>query len=66
MLLMSGGNIPTSRLPTGIVQVTVFDTHQNPLAERVCFVNNHDYGFDVNLNLAHKSLKKRGRNELDG
>jgi len=63
-VLMSGGNIPTQSLPTGIVQVTVFDTHQNPLAERVCFVNTHDYAFNTNLNLTATSLKKRGRNEL--
>ena len=63
-VFMSGGNIPTQSLPTGIVQVTVFDTHQNPLAERVCFVNNHDYGFNAILNLTATSLKKRGRNEL--
>jgi hypothetical protein len=62
---MSGGNIPTGELPTGILQVTVFDMNQVPLAERVCFINNHNYGFEAMLNMSAKSLKKRGRNVLD-
>jgi hypothetical protein len=64
-VFMSGGNIPTQELPTGILQITVFDMHQKPLAERVCFINNHEYGFNVNVSMGAKSLKKRGRNELE-
>ncbi len=62
---MSGGNIPTTELPTGVIQVTVFDMNQMPLAERVCFVNNHEYGFDGKLTVSAKSLQKRGRNVVD-
>lgn len=62
---MSGGNIPTGQLPTGILQITVFDMNQTPLAERVCFINNHNYGFDAKLNMEAKSLAKRGRNVLN-
>ena len=62
---MNGGNIPTGELPTGIVQLTVFDMNQIPLAERVCFINNHNYNFEGKLNMSAKSLKKRGRNVLD-
>src|SRR5450432_90328 len=64
-VFMSGGNIPTQQLPTGIIQVTVFDMHQKPLAERVCFINNQDYAFNVNLSMGATSFKKRGRNVLD-
>ncbi|HEY8735112.1 MAG TPA: hypothetical protein VIL90_11140, partial [Puia sp.] len=62
---MSGGSIPTQGLPTGIIQITVFDAKEMPLAERVCFVNNHDYSFDVKLTMSAKSLQKRGRNVVD-
>ena len=62
---MSGGNIPTQDLPTGIIQVTAFDANQVPLAERVCFVNNHEYGFDGRITMSAKSLQKRGRNVIE-
>jgi hypothetical protein len=62
---MNGGNIPTGQLPTGILQLTIFDLNQIPLAERVCFINNHNYSSDASLTLSAKSLKKRGRNVLD-
>jgi hypothetical protein len=63
--LMTGGNIPTQDLPSGILQVTVFDMHQRPLAERVCFVNNHEYSFDALIDIGTTSLKPRGRSEFD-
>ena len=62
---MNGGSIPTDELPTGIIQITVFDMNQFPLAERICFINNHNYRSEINLNLSGKSLKKRGRNIMD-
>ncbi len=64
-VLMSGGNIPTQDLPTGILQITAFDVNQVPLAERVCFVNNHEFSFDGKVNMSAKSLHKRGRNVVD-
>jgi hypothetical protein len=62
---MSGGNIPTQQLPTGILQITVFDINELPLAERVCFINNNNYSFDGKLTMSAKSLQKRGRNVVD-
>lgn len=62
---MSGGNIPTEQLPTGILQITVFDVNELPLAERVCFINNNNYSFDGNINMSAKSFQKRGRNVVD-
>ena len=58
---MSGGNIPTQELPTGILQVTVFDTHQNRW--RKGFVLSIPMNMDLKykLNLSAKSLKKRGQ-----
>jgi hypothetical protein len=64
-IAMNGGSIPTQQLPTGILQVTVFDINQIPLAERVCFINNGNYNFDGKLTISTKSLQKRGRNVVD-
>jgi hypothetical protein len=61
----TGGNIPTQQLPTGILQLTVFDVNELPLAERVCFINNNNYSFDGKLTMSAKSLQKRGRNVVD-
>jgi hypothetical protein len=62
---MSGGNIPVSQLPTGILQVTVFDMNEMPLAERIVFVNNHNYRFEPKLTIQTKSTQVRGRNVVE-
>jgi len=62
---MSGGNIPTTQLPTGILTITVFDMNEMPMAERVVFVNNDNYRFNPKINIRSGSVLKRGRNELE-
>ena len=62
---MSGGTIPTEQLPSGIMQVTVFNNNDQPVAERVVFINNHDYEFSPRLAVTAKSIVKRGRNEIE-
>ncbi len=62
---MSGGDIPITQLPTGILQVTIFDMNEMPLAERVVFVNNHHYRFDPKIAIQSKSIQKRGRNVFE-
>jgi hypothetical protein len=37
--------IPTGSLPSGILTITVFDAQWQPLAERICFVDNKEYVF---------------------
>ncbi len=37
------GRIPVEKLPSGILQVTVFNADNKPLAERLIFVNSGDY-----------------------
>lgn len=37
------GVIDTKKLPSGIMQITVFNKDGMPLAERLCFVNNREY-----------------------
>jgi hypothetical protein len=58
------GTIPVNGLPSGILYITVFDKDMKPLAERITFVNNHNYiiNADVRLTLADK--QKRGLNKI--
>lgn len=56
--------IPGEDLPTGIVQLTVFDNQNKPLAERIVFVNHQDYYFITDLNTPVKSTDKRGKNVI--
>ncbi len=61
---MSGGTIPTAQLPSGVLQLTVFNSDLVPVAERVVFVNNHEYLFSPELSVQMKGLTRRGKNSL--
>lgn len=61
---MSGGTIPTGQLPSGVLTVTIFSSDMLPLAERVVFVNNHDFSFQPQVEFAAKSLTRRGKNSI--
>jgi hypothetical protein len=61
---MSGGTIPTSQLPSGVLQLTVFDANMMAVAERVVFVNNHEYLFNPELSVQLKGIARRGKNSL--
>jgi hypothetical protein len=58
------GAVPTAQLPSGILTLTVFDDEERPVAERVVFVNNHEYLFDAKVSVGKQSLAKRGLNEI--
>ncbi|MEX6688612.1 hypothetical protein QTN47_13950 [Danxiaibacter flavus] len=60
-----GGSIPTAQLPSGILQVTLFDDSYTPVAERICFVNNNDAIFKPNVDFYSLNLGKRGKNTLE-
>ena len=62
---VTSGLIPTKQLPSGILQVTVFDKSFKPQAERVSFVNNHDYEFDADAWIPVFNKNKRGLNTLE-
>ncbi len=62
---VTSGLIPIKQLPTGILQVSVFDKNFKPLAERVTFVNNHDYEFDADAWIPVLNKNKRGLNTLE-
>jgi hypothetical protein len=61
---MSGGTIPTGQLPSGILQLTVFTTDMVPVAERVVFINNHEFLFTPQLSVTVKGVNRRGKNTL--
>ncbi len=56
--------IPTDSLPDGIMQITVFNGMQVPVAERIVFINHGNYSFITDLHLAEKNIKPRGKNVL--
>jgi hypothetical protein len=56
--------IPTENLPTGIVQMTIFNEQQQPLAERIMFINKQDYYFITDLNVQVKGTEKRAKNVI--
>lgn len=60
-----GGAIPTESLPTGILQVTIFDSAWSPLAERICFVNNNEAIFAPEVGFKALGLGKRGKNTIE-
>jgi hypothetical protein len=59
---MTSGLIPLQGLPTGILQMTLFDANWNALAERIAFVNKEDFFFSSRVTPVTKDLKKRGKN----
>jgi hypothetical protein len=61
---MSGGTIPTGKLPSGVLQLTLFNSEMIPVAERVVFVNNHEFLFSPVVSVQMKGLGKRGKNSL--
>ena len=57
--------IPTSNLPSGILSITLFDNEWNAVAERITFINNHEYSFDTKMEVLHWGMGKRKRNEIE-
>ncbi len=58
------GVVPTQDLPSGIMTITVFNNQWAPLAERITFINNHEYAFYPEMEVEHWGLNKRARNEV--
>jgi hypothetical protein len=54
----------TDSLPSGVLQLTIFNSQQQPLAERVCFIQNN---YMVQTQIQNKSitLQKRSKNEIE-
>ena len=54
----------TDSLPDGVLQVTVFNAFQIPVAERIVFINHNNYSFNTDLHIVEKNLSKHGHNAL--
>jgi len=59
------GIIPLSSLPSGTMQMTVFDAYWQPVAERVAFNYNNNSFINAGLFTKEISLQKRGKNIID-
>lgn len=58
------GEIPVNQLPTGILQITVFNKAHKPLAERLVFVNSGDYKAKDFFRIDTLGLGNRERNRF--
>lgn len=56
--------IDTDSLPDGILQLTIFNAAEIPVAERLVFINHNNYSFITDLHAVEKNLVKRGHNAL--
>lgn len=55
----------TSGYPTGVLQLTLFNALWQPVAERIVFVNNHQYQFNAAINTITKGADKRNKNIIE-
>lgn len=62
--LAVGGAIPVAELPSGILQITVFDANWVAVAERITFINNDNYHLETEVGFAALGTSKRGKNVL--
>lgn len=54
--------IPLTDVPSGVLEVTLFNKEWMPIAERIVFVNNHKYEFSPFIHSISKGLGKRQLN----
>ena len=59
------GMVPLKELPSGTMQLTVFDAGWQPVAERVAFINNNNYTINAAINTNAISTQKRGKNNVE-
>lgn len=62
--LVVGGTIPVNELPSGILQITAFDSNWVAVAERITFINNNDYVFEPEVGFSTLGTSKHGKNVL--
>ncbi|RYU87348.1 hypothetical protein EWM62_16695 [Mucilaginibacter terrigena] len=61
---MANGVIPVKDIPSGILNITVFDKNSAPVAERITFVNNHDYSFKADTVFTSINKQNRRLNQI--
>ncbi|MDE3253162.1 MAG: hypothetical protein KGO92_10180, partial [Bacteroidota bacterium] len=60
--MVSKGSLPIGRFPSGVITVTLFTEKDQPLAERVFFVNNEEYVSEPDILFDQLGLQKRDEN----
>jgi hypothetical protein len=55
----------TDSLPTGVLQITIFDAAWVPVAERVLFINNNLHAFYPSVKMFTPRTSKRAKNTID-
>jgi hypothetical protein len=58
------GSINTKNLPSGIMQITVFNKDDIPLSERLIFVNNNEYWLAADVKIDSLDFSEGGRNKF--
>jgi hypothetical protein len=59
------GHLLTDSLPSGILQFTLFNKNGLPIAERLSFVNNHEYRTAVEMSKQPLNADKRAKNNIE-
>lgn len=57
--------LPISKISSGILQLTLFDSNKQPVCERVLFVKNNDWAFNASLKTDTLNTFKRGKNVIE-
>lgn len=55
-------SLSTSKLPSGVLQLTILNEDDEPLAERIIFINNFEYLYPSKLSIDTLNLTNRGKN----
>ncbi|MGG9962120.1 hypothetical protein [Ferruginibacter sp. SUN106] len=56
--------IITANFPDGVLQLTIFNADQVPVAERLAFINHNNYYFATDLHAVESNLTRHGHNTL--
>jgi hypothetical protein len=59
---ISKGSLPIGQFPSGVITVTLFTEKDEPIAERVFFVNNEEYRSEPEIQFDQLGLQKREEN----
>jgi hypothetical protein len=57
--------LPINKMLSGILQLTLFDSDEKPLCERIIFLKNDDYKLNANVKIDTLSTAKRGKNVIE-
>ncbi len=62
---LTSGVMSVKKVPTGIIQLTLFNSNWEPLAERIVLINNDLHLLDANLSTPIVNTEKRSRNVIE-